>query len=175
LYGVDIPTANTARHHATPRNGWIEQLRMYDREAGRLTTFGEDVTQALVAGDRYFWISPAKDVLDALRLTDAPSGLMEDDISFHRDATPPDASEAHSVVEGLRETLLAGYGAAKLVHASQASLRLAVEYVSYRSYSDKRLYRWEGIVDTLFQENRELFQRYSARKGKIGFFKVNRA
>lgn len=174
LYQVDLPTANTARHHATPRNGWIEQLGMFNREAGQLTKFGADVARALAPSGNYFWLAPASDVLAALAISTAPAGEPEDEMSFHHDAMPPSQAELDGLVEDLKEVLIQAYGAGKLIHASQASLRVGVEYVSFRCYADQRSYDWEPVTDAVFQRNKDLLQRYSAKKGKLGFYKVQR-
>lgn len=172
FYEIDLPSANTARHHATPRSRWIEQLQMFDRATGRLSQFGLDVVHSLVQQDTYFWLSPARDALDALGLTELPLGQAEDQLSFHRQEALPTRSEVENLVGDLKSVLIAGYNAAKLVHASQASLRLAVEYISFRSYQDARSYDWESVLEALFLENKDALQRYSARKGKIGFYRV---
>lgn len=172
LYEVETPTANTARHHATPRQGWLEQLGMVDLGRRSLTDFGQDVLTALNPGDDYFWLAPADDVLDALRFASRPAGQSEDCLRFSSVAVPPTEEELESLVNDLALVMKSGFVKAKLVHASQASLQLPIEYVHFRAYRDGRAYEWEAVLDILFQRFRGQLERYSARKGKIGFYRV---
>lgn len=171
-YEVDIPTANTARHHATPRMGWIEQLGLYDRSTRGLTKFGSDVLRALAGDGRYFWVAPPEDALQALGLTNYPEGQTEDRLTFHGVGAPPSEADMLALVDDLRRVMAAGYPAAKLVHAPQASLQLPIEYVSFRSYMDGKSYDWQIALDHLFLAHKSEFQRYSAKKGKIGFYRA---
>ncbi|WP_369059055.1 hypothetical protein ABOZ73_15680 [Caulobacter sp. 73W] len=172
LLDVEIPTANTARHHATPRQGWVMQLGMVDRQTRQLTPFGEDVLRSLDPEHCYFWISPPADALQSLRLSPIPPGQAEDEIRFTTGKLPPSDSEIARLVSDLSSVMRRGFPAAKLIHAPQASLQLPIEYIFYRSYADKRDYRWEDILDALFSDFKGTFERFSARKGKIGFYRV---
>lgn len=172
LYDVDKPTANTARHHATPRQGWLEQLGMVDASRRVLTDFGRDVLAALAPCDDYFWLAPPDHVLDALRLGSRPAGQSEISLRFSSVAVLPTQEELESLVDDLALVMKDGFSTARLVHASQASLQLPIEYVHFRAYRDGRAYEWEAVLDILFQRFRGELERYSARKGKIGFYRV---
>ena len=64
------------------------------------------------------------------------------------------------------------YSRAKWVYAPQASLQLPIEFIAYRSYVDGMDYRWEEVLNILFRRYRSTFERLSARRGPIGFYKV---
>jgi hypothetical protein len=163
---------DTVRHHATPRQGWVEELGMIDRKKKNLTSFGKDILTFLAPASKYFWLAPPSDVLDSMGVTDRPEGLPEDRMKFSVSVSSPTEVEIARLCEDVRRVMLTGYTSAKLIHAAQASLQLPIEYIAYRSYRDRKNYDWERVIDTVFQANRESLQRYSAHKGKIGFYRV---
>lgn len=163
---------DTVRHHAIPRQGWVEQLGLLDRRPRKLTSFGSDVLSSLAPNSQYFWVAPPTGVLEAMAITDRPQGMSEDKMQFTSFEKTPTAVEMNNLCESVRRIMIEGYDSAKLIHASQASLQLPLEYISYRRYRDQRRYDWESVIDTVFKESREQLQRYSAHKGKIGFYRV---
>jgi hypothetical protein len=171
LYEAEIPTLNTARHHATPRLGWLEQLGLLNRKDQSLTSFGHDVVNALDI-DTYFWLAPPEEALRTLRLDAPPPGQPEDALNFAGHTAPPSEGQAIALVADVAEIMTRGFSAGKLVHASQASLLLPIEYIRYRSYVDGVEYNWSSILELLFSTYRGVFDRYSAHTGKIGFYRV---
>lgn len=171
-YAIDVPTLNTARHHATPRHGWLVQLGMYDPTSHGLTDFGHDVLRSLAPNQNYFWLAPPKTALEVLGISDASGSQSEDAINFAdllQEATPEDAA---ILVDDVARVMRVGYTAARLVHAPQASLLLPIEYISFRCYRDRKRYDWQTVLDDLFRSHRADIQRYSAIRGKIGFYRA---
>lgn len=171
LYEADVPTLNTARHHSTPRIGWLDQLGLLNRHDQSLTSFGQDVVAALDL-DTYFWLAPSEEVLRTLRIDNPPHGQAEDALNFARQAASPSEDEEIRLVDDVAQIMDQGFVAGKLVHASQASLLLPIEYIRYRSYRDGLHYEWPSIMERLFNIHRGRFDRYSAHTGKIGFYRA---
>ncbi|WP_412474623.1 hypothetical protein ACK83U_13260 [Rhizobium sp. WW22] len=170
---IEIPSRNTARHHATPRQGWLYYLGMRD-ENKKVTDFGRAVIKALVPCSPYFWLGPLEGVEETLQLAPAvrKGGPFED--TFNLSGGNPIASEEEieSILDDIAEIMIRGFPYAKLVHASQASLKLPIEYIHYRSYRDKRLYPWETVIQRLFSVKRGLIERFSAHRGQVGFYRL---
>lgn len=170
---IDQPVASTVRHHATPRLGWLEALGLLDRKAGRLTTFGQDMIQAMVGAKPYFWIAPDPDVMAVLGLEDPTSQATEMDLGLvPADSQTPTELEKSGLVDDAFALMKRAYPHAKLIHADQASLRLPIAYIQYRAYRDKRRYQWTEIIAQIFETERSHLTRYSAHKGQVGFYKV---
>lgn len=172
-YRIEVPSGNTARHHATPRQGWLSFLGMRD-DAKKITEFGRAVANALMPSSTYFWLGPAEGVEDALQIPDKlrQGGPFED--SFNLAAGNNDASgeEIDLILDDVLNVMVRGYPYAKLVHASQASLKLPIEYIHFRSYKDRRRYPWELVLQRLFSVKRGLIERYSAHRGQVGFYRL---
>lgn len=173
-YEADLPTMNTVRHHATPRQGWLEQLGMLDRDKRTLTVLGSDVLRALTPDGGFFWLAPPEEALETLRIasTSRPAGAREDTLNFSVPSKAASESELNRLVEDTSSIMIETYGSAKLIHASQASLQIAVKYINYRSYVDRRKYNVEDVFSWIFREKRGILERYSAHKGSIGFYRV---
>lgn len=167
-------THNTARHHSTPRKGWLASFGMLDRDADRLTLFGMRALSSLRQQGRYFWLGPPCGVQEALRvaLESQRLGPFEDEFNFTGDQ--PLASEAQTAAlsGSVAELMRAGFPHAKLIHAKQASLQLPVEFIIYRSFVDGVRYDPITVLREVFQEQRNRIDRLSALKGQIGFYRI---
>lgn len=169
---IDPFTANTARHHATPRKGWLIFLGMLKGE--QLTPFGERALASLVLRKSYFWLGPPRGVQEALKIP-TPCilhGPYEDELDFSTDLPSATAEQEAALTGDVAEILAAAFPFARLIHANQASLQIAVEFVRYRSFTDELRYDFIAILEQVFQEYREKFDRFSALKGQIGFYRI---
>jgi hypothetical protein len=173
----EFPTLNTARHHALPRRGWLEDLGLLDPSGRALTRFGADALASLTPGQRYFWLGPGERVQDDLRIpldVQAP-GPFEDGFNFLTTPAAPADKDQAALVADLADVMIAAFDSARLVHARQAPLRLAVEYVAFRAYRDRVAYRWEDALNALFTVYRGRIERLSAHTGQMGFYRLRLA
>ena len=176
LRGLVIETLseNTARHHVTPRLTWIAQLGLCTIPGGHLTRLGTRVLSSLMSSQQYFWLGPSIGVQEGLRIPDEVirRDVTEDMLFFVESPSHPSLSSIDKLVEDTAEIMEGSYEAAKLIYAPQASLRLPIEYIAYRSYCDNTLYEWPDVLSRLFRRFRPRIERLSARKGPVGFYKV---
>jgi hypothetical protein len=172
-YKVDVPTKNTARHHSAPRIGWLVELGLVDRDRQALTQFGTDMLHALVENRAYFWVGPDPEALAALALSEPMPSASETDLRLSAGRPPATDAQVHSVAKDAAAMMTRAFRDAKLIHADQASLRLPIAYIQYRSYKDQCVYDWRTVLDTIFDDNRETLRRYSAHKGHVGFYKLS--
>ena len=165
---------NTSRHHVTPREGWIQRLGLLNKQNGTFTQFGQDVLSALVPGGEYFWLGPKSGVQEALRIpiSNQKKGPYEDTLALGENGSTPTTICLRDLVEDTADVMLSAYSRAKWVYAPQASLQLPIEFIAYRSYVESIDYNWVEVLNTLFKKYRSTFERLSARKGPIGFYKV---
>lgn len=172
-YKVDIPTKNTARHHTAPRQGWLVYLGMLDRDSKTLTAFGFDVLHSLEPSKLYFWLGPTVDAQDSLRIEKSiqAQGPYEDTYNMRSPTLEASENDIKMLIDDVALIMTTGYTAAKLIHAPQASLILSIEYIRYRSYRDNRNYSWQNVLSELFNHKRGEFERLSAHKGQIGFYR----
>ncbi|MER9894584.1 hypothetical protein NKJ40_21300 [Mesorhizobium sp. M0119] len=173
-YDIEPITLNTARHHVTPRRGWLDYLGLADHTSGQLTSFGKAVHSALSPSGSYFWLGPEREVQTLLRIDPAnrAAGPFEDELKIVPSITPRKSTSRMEIVRDTARLMVAAYTSAKLVHASQAPLDLPIAYIEYRSYRDGVNYEWPGIMDDLFKMYKGNFQRLSAKVGQIGYYKV---
>lgn len=179
-YIADHPTMNTARHHTTPRQGWLQYLGMIDAGKKHLTDFGRDVATALAPSGSYFWLGPVSDVQNALRIPldkQERIGPFEDTLSLspHEQLLEPTSDDVSKLVDRLAEIMDRAYGAAKLIHAPQASLIISIEFIRYASYREGKDYRWEVLLNEFFHLKKTQFERFSAKKGQIGFYRPKKS
>ena len=171
---LDI-TVNTARHHVTPRKEWLIELGLIDEWDRNLTEFGFHVKSALVPDNDYFWLGPPKGLQIALRVLPEyqKGGPFEDSLCFFEAKNEqPSDSAIEGLIEKTTEVMVEAYLGARLIYAPQASLQIPIEYINYCSYVDKIAYNWQDILDDLFRRKRSSLERFSARKGPVGFYKV---
>lgn len=165
---------NTARHHVTPRKGWLEAFGMFERDGDRLTDFGRKALQSLGGANDYFWLGPPRGVQEALRI--APDlrlpGPFEDEFSFTGDQRQATEKENRALAVDVAAVMERAFPYAKLIHAAQASLLLPIEFVIYRSFADAITYDTNVVLDEVFSANRDTLDRLSALKGNIGFYRV---
>lgn len=171
---VDTLSEHTARHHVTPRSTWVVQLGLYHSIDNHLTDLGMTVLDTLIAGGQYFWLAPPHGVQDGLRIPQnvQMDGAPEDGLRFARMPKSPSSSNIDALIEDTADIMIRAYRAGKLVYAPQASLRLPIEYIAYRCFRDNLAYEWNGVLSELFRRCRSRFERLSARKGPVGFYKV---
>ena len=167
-------TLSTARHHSTPRKGWLASLGMLDRDADRLTAFGERALASLRHGQPYFWLGPPREVQRALRI--APDrrqpGPFEDEFAFTDRQPEASATQNIALTSAVAELMIEGFDYAKLIHAPQASLQLPMEFIIYRSFKDRVRYDPLAVLEEVFHEQRDKIDRLSALKGQMGFYRV---
>ncbi|MDR7145563.1 hypothetical protein [Rhizobium sp. BE258] len=172
-YEVEKLTLNTARHHTTPRLGWLIYLGLIDGER-RITSLGRDLVTALETEHGYFWLGPPSGVQEALKIPPdiCVHGPFEDTftLSAFESRSPTDAEVAR-LIDRLAHVMLEGYPAAKLVHAPQASLVLSIEFIRYSGYIERKDYHWESVLDQFFITKKAEFERFSAKRGQIGFYR----
>jgi hypothetical protein len=166
-------TLNSARHHVTPRLGWLRQLGMVDSSNSSLSSFGRDVRYALTNGSEYFWLGPPEGTEDGLHISKVAQvgGPYEDNLNFQKGLLPPSAAQIGDLVNDTAEIMRRAYRGAKLIFAPQASLQVPIQYVNFRSYRDGVKFDWTDIMDGVFKQHRSTLKRLSAVKGKIGFYK----
>lgn len=166
-------SVNTARHHYVPRKEWLLNLGLLN-ESREITQFGNDVLSAICLSGQYFWIAPSKGLQEALHIPRhcQREGLFENDLDFSLEKDEPDQDDVEALVERTAEAMEQAYEAAKLVYAPQAPLQLPIEYIAFRSYIEKKNYDWPRVLELLFKRKRSNFERLSARKGLVGFYKV---
>lgn len=171
-YKVDVPTINTSRHHSKPRLGWLSTLRLSTPDSKCLTPAGKSMLHNLAAEYHYFWVSPCPNTMTTLKITSPEPSASEVDLLASYDNPLPAEAEIAQLVEDVAAIMKSAYPNAKLIHAEQASLRLPIGYIEYRSYKDQRRYDWQTVLKSVFEEYRGVLHRYSAHKGQIGFYKV---
>lgn len=172
-YGIDTMAAKTARHHSTPRKGWISHLGMYDGGLGQLTDLGSSIQGSLMMDEKYFWLGPNSEAQDNLKIDveHQRKGPYVDTFDFADDSKTPSDNNVIVLADDTAEIMHSGFAAAKLIHAPQAPLELPIEYIKYRRYVEKVAYDWRTVLNYVFKQNRESLQRLSARVGEIGFYK----
>lgn len=172
-YEIETLSRNTARHHATPRQGWLKFLGLRDKERC-LTNFGKAVITALLPRPPYFWLGPPEGVEEMLRLSPElrKGGPFEDDFNLSLNRTRATEREVDLILDDVLAVMIKGFPYAKLVYASQASLRLPIEYINFRSYTDNLYYPWEVVLQRLFIVKKGVVERLSAHRGQIGFYRL---
>lgn len=171
---ADYPSRNTARHHATPRKGWLIRLGVLGTGEECLTEFGELAKKKLQGkGAAYFWLGPKQTTQQDLgiRAADQARGPYEDSFEITHSTTVPDEEEIVRVVDDTADIMKAGYSSVKLVHASQATLMFPIEYIKYRRALDRRSYDWNLIIPRVFSRHRDGFDRLSPKRGHVGFYR----
>ena len=163
----------TSRHHATPRRGWLRALGMLDERGECLTSFGRAIRDALVSKGDFFWLGPDHRVQEELGIAVAvqKGGPFEDTFGLGAEPIAPTLEEEDRLLADAADVMRVAYRATKLKHAPQATLRLPIEYIRYRQFSDKRAYLEDRIIARIFATNRGEFVRLSARVGHMGFYK----
>lgn len=171
---IDAFTLNTARHHSTPRKGWLSSFEMLDSRVGALTEFGRRALQSLIGANGYFWLAPPRGMQELLRISPPliTDGPFEDEFAFVAELAEPGPKDVEALIPDVAEVMIQGYPSAKLIHASQASVQLPIEYTIYRSYTDGMAYDALQVLDAVFHRYRDQIDRLSAFKGKIGFYRV---
>ena len=171
---VEEISNHTARHHSTPRRGWIDFLGMRNPETGSLTEFGETIRRSLLNEGAYFWLGPHSKTQDGLRIPESyqASGPFRDTLSFSHTNVQPSPQQIGRMTVDLLEVMERGFSHARLAHARQAPLDFPIEYIYFRSYKDKVEYNWREVLDDVFSANRKRVQRLSARVGEIGFYRI---
>ena len=163
----------TAKHHSRPRTGWLRRLGLLETETMQLTEFGRSVHRALIGDGEFFWLGPHRSTQRNLGI--APNvhmcGPFEDTFDPVSSLTGPVQRVNDVLVEDTASVMRSGYSATKLIHASQATLRLPIEYVLYRRISDQIDYEWSEIIGRVFDRYRDEFVRFSPKRGQIGFFR----
>ena len=175
-HGVKINSISpkTASHHTQPRKGWLLRLGLLiHNDHLTLTPFGESTRNALTENGQYFWLGPEQSTLDELgvRTYKPTPGPFEDSFFLIEEKTTPNEKEKNELLKFVAELMKVGYSTAKLVYAEQATLLLPIEYIRYRAYSDKIDFQFEELLETLFDRYRDDFDRLSAKRGPIGFYK----
>lgn len=171
---VDVPSANTARHHTQPRKGWARELGFLERDRDALTSLGEMALRAFMHEGAYFWLGPPEGTQKALGIAEVDWALGPFEDTFLLGADLPKASETENrdLMEDVSQIMSEAYPHSKLIHAPQASLILPFEYIRFRSQIDRRSYDSAKIFDLLFREKRDRFDRLSALRGSVGFYRV---
>ncbi|NKK18075.1 hypothetical protein GFM11_33510 [Rhizobium leguminosarum bv. viciae] len=172
-YEAERLTLNTARHHTTPRLGWLSYLGLIEGER-RITALGRDLVAALEGRKHYFWLGPPSGVQEALRIPPdkCMHGPFEDTFTLSAlESSPPTAADVANLIDRLAHIMSVGYAAAKLIHAPQASLVLSIEFIRYTGYIEQKDYQWETVLDEFFTVKKSEFERFSAKRGQIGFYR----
>ena len=171
---IEVFSSNTARHHSTPRRGWLASFNMFEPDTSTLTEFGERALRSLLSAKSYFWLAPPRGVQELLRITPPliTDGPYEDEFAFACELEAASVSDVEALLPDVAKMMIEGYPSAKLVHASQASVQLPIEYIIYRSYTDGVAYDILQVLDEVFHKYRDEIDRLSAFKGKIGFYRV---
>lgn len=174
-YKIAPLTANSARHHVTPRQGWLRQLGMVHEENSQLTQFGFDIIDALTDHREYFWLGPPEGTEEGLHIpADVRNGGPNEDTFKLRKVTRlPESDELEAVVDDTAKIMMSAYSQAKLVFAPQASLQIPIQYIYFRAYRDGIDLAWTDIVERVFRKYRKNLKRLSAVKGSIGFYKYD--
>ncbi|MCV2881888.1 hypothetical protein [Actibacterium sp. XHP0104] len=172
-YKIESISKNTARHHVTPRKGWLEDIGMFDRSNATLRRFGREAIASLEVGEEFFWLGPQKGLQTELGIPiSLQAGEPYEDTWFaDSNRLKPKEFEVQSLIDDVVRVMVLGYPASKLKHASQASLRLPIEYITFRSFKDQRSYDWQTVVDEVFKSRKSEVERFSAKKGSIGFYR----
>ena len=170
---VETISERTARHHATPRVGWLQMLGILDSQRDNLTDFGESIRAALLSGDEYFWLGPPSTTQEELGLEKEKQagGPFEDTYDLVSSGSPASERDVLDLVDETRGVMRRGYSAAKLVHAAQATLYLPIEYIKFRSFVEQKNVDWNSTLNRLFSEHRDEFERLTAKRGQVGFYK----
>ncbi len=163
----------TAKHHAAPRQGWLQRLELVDANSKKLTPLGQATLDGLILNDYFFWLGPNSTTQNALGIQShkKKDGPYQDTFGLIAIATQARSEDVDILLEDTAEVMRAGYRATKLVHAAQATLVLPIEFVKYRSFVDKKNYSWEDTVARIFEKYRGEFERLSAKRGQVGFYK----
>ena len=163
----------TAKHHAAPRQGWLQRLELIDANSKKLTPLGRATLDGLTLNCDFFWLGPNSTTQDALgiQLHKQKDGPYQDTFGLVASETKPRREDVNILLEDTADVMRAGYGSTKLVHAEQATLVLPIEFVKYRSFVDEKSYSWEEIVAGVFDKYRGEFERLSAKRGRVGFYK----
>ena len=119
-------------------------------------------------------MAPPRGVQELLRIAPAltTDGPYEDEFAFACELEAASVSDVEALLPDVAKMMIDGYPSAKLVHASQASVQLPIEYIIYRSYTDGIAYEILQVLDEVFHKYRDEIDRLSAFKGKIGFYRV---
>ena len=173
--GLNIETMsnNTARHHSVPRKGWLKELGLLDLHGRKLTKAGRAVHAGLECGGEYFWLGPTRDTQDEMGIARGlrMGGPFEDTFGVPESSVVTSEIEEERLADDTAAIMRKGYRVAKLIHASQATLVLPIEYIRYRGSVDERRYDWNRIVQRVLVKYRGEFVRLSAKRGRIGFYK----
>lgn len=176
-YIIQKFTDNTARHHVTPRIGWLSELNWVNKDEKTLTPFGEYIYHSLLPNHFYFWLAPPYEVLKKLgiNLEQIPESASEDNfLKAFNSLYTPDESQYMKIVDDVAKIMSDGFEYAKLVYSRQATLLLPIMYIEYRIFKDKLSYDWEYIMNILFSKYKNYFERLSAKVGRIGFFRLKK-
>lgn len=171
---VDVPSANTARHHTQPRKGWAKDLGFLEKDENSLTSLGGAVLKTFMPSGSYFWLGPPAGTQKALGISEklrAP-GPYEDTFLLGAELSEASDAENRDLMEDVSELMKEAYPYSRLIHAPQASLILPFEYIRYRSRIDGRAYDSSKIFKLLFREKRDKFDRLSALRGSVGFYRL---
>ena len=98
-------------------------------------------------------------------------GPFEDTFGSPKDSVVATEPEEERLADDTAAIMRKGYRASKLIHASQATLLLPIEYIRYRGAVDERKYDWNRIVQRVLAWYRGEFERLSAKRGQVGFYK----
>ena len=169
----DVLSMTTARHHTTPRRGWLRALDLLDNQGECLTEFGVAIRKMLAWNGDFFWLGPARSVQEELGIIPAVRmpGPFEDAVGLGAAAMTPTRDENAALLTDTAQLMRQAYRSTKLQHAAQATLLLPLEYIRYRQFVDGRSYREDAIISGVFEKWRGEFVRLSARIGHVGFFK----
>ncbi|MDE0028395.1 MAG: hypothetical protein OXU42_03200 [Deltaproteobacteria bacterium] len=170
---IEELSVKTAKHHTTPRHGWLSQLGLLDAESKALTPFGAATRRSLTPDGHYFWLGPKQTTQRDLgiSLEQRLPGPFEDTYGMAAEYAAPTNAEIDQLIADTVHIMKRGYKSVKLIHAAQATLLLPIEYIKYRMFADGRSYRWAEVLSALFPRYRVDFERLSAKRGQIGFYK----
>ena len=163
----------TAQHQAAPRQGWLHRLGLIDTNCKELTPIGRATLNGLELNQKFFWLGPTSITQEALGIyfNKQRSGPFEDTFELMTGGLLPEPNDIDLLLENTADVMKTGYAATKLVHAAQATLVLPIEYIKYRSFLDSRKYSWDNILAEIFRKYRSEFERLSAKRGQVGFYK----
>lgn len=160
-----------ARHHSVPRAGWARSLE-HVGETGDLTELGRDITNKIRdVDDGYFWIGPAAETLDQLRLpTNArrkPLGPVWS-LLRPREQTREPIGDTGFLVDFMEKA----YPAIRLIQSNQASVDavLPVLYLYERTIGLR--YDEEDVLRRVFSRYRDRFAPMSKRSGLFGHYQL---
>ena len=173
--GIKEIVMKTAWHQSRPRKGWLNHLGLLDKKSETLTQIGHATLNELAQNHNYFWLGPISTTQDQMRipLDKQKGGIYEDTFELMGNTPHRETNDIDQLLEDTANVMRAGYAETKLVHAAQATLVLPIEFIKYRAYLDQRNYEWNKIVADIFVRYRGEFQRLSAKRGQVGFYKWN--